>query len=219
MLARSRAVSTVMLPGRRPPQGAGRELDEGGGLGGRAAIHSPGGVPVLDRPAAAAGAGHLDLQAGAAGRPYPRPRGTGVRGPALRASAGPEKRRVDAREQFRAAYEMVTAIGAEVFAGRARRGLPATGGNRSKAHCRDGWGGHSSGGADRAARLGRAYQPGNQHPAVHQPPPGRMAPAQGDCRAGDQLSQGTPADAARPRRGCRVGLALPSGDCLRGQSG
>ena len=218
MLARSRAVSTVMLPGRRPPQGDGRELDEGCGP-------RPGRGPQPRwrsgaRPSnCRCRAGHLDLQAGAAGRPYPRPRGTGVRGPALRASAGPEKRRVDAREQLRAAYEMVTAIGAEVFAGRARRGLPATGGNCSQAHCRDGWGGHSSGGADRAARLGRAYQTGNQHPAVHQPASGRMAPAQGDRRAGHQLSQGTPADAARPRRGCRVGLAWPSGDCLRGHSG
>jgi len=39
-------------PGRHPPQGAGWELHEGG-LGGRAAVHDPGGVPARDRPAAA----------------------------------------------------------------------------------------------------------------------------------------------------------------------
>ena len=38
-----------------------------------------------------------------------------------------ERRRVDAREQLRSAYEMFSAIGAEAFAERARRELVATG--------------------------------------------------------------------------------------------
>jgi DNA-binding NarL/FixJ family response regulator len=38
-----------------------------------------------------------------------------------------ERRRVDARDQLRAAYEMLTAMGADGFAERARRELLATG--------------------------------------------------------------------------------------------
>ena len=101
-----------------------------------------------------------------------------------------EKRRFDAREQLRAAYEMLAAMGAEV-AERARRELLATGETVETAKEA-----HSWGGADRTARLGRVYQPGNQHPAVHQAAPGRMAPAQGVRKARHQLSQGTPAGTA-----------------------
>jgi len=67
-------------------------------------------------------------------------------------------------------------------------------------------GAHSSGGADRTARLGRDCQPGHQYPVVHQPARGRMAPAHGVRKAWHQLSQGAAAGTARPRGGCRAGL-------------
>jgi hypothetical protein len=47
-----------------------------------------------------------------------------------------ENRRINAREQLRASYQTLTAIGMEGFAERARRELLATGGNGAQAHGR-----------------------------------------------------------------------------------
>ena len=65
-----------------------------------------------------------------------------------------ESRRVDAREQLRAAHEMFAGIGTEAFAERARRELLATGETVRKRTRRDARRADAAGGADRAA--GRA---------------------------------------------------------------
>ena len=109
------------------------------------------------------------------------------------------RRRVEARDQLRAAYQMLAAMGLEGFAERARVELLATGGTVPKRS------------TETAARLtpqearivrlavARAHQSGNQHAAVPQPAHGRVAPAQGVHEARHQLAEGTHRGAARPR--------------------
>jgi hypothetical protein len=103
-----------------------------------------------------------------------------------------ENRRIEAREQLRASYQMLTAMGMEGFAERARRELLATGETMRKRA------------ADtlidltaqeaQIAKLcqGRPIQPGDRRPAVHQPPHGRMAPGQRVHQAWHHLPQRPP---------------------------
>ena len=111
-----------------------------------------------------------------------------------------ERRRVDAREQLRTAHEMLDAMGIEAFAERARRELLATGETVRKRTVETARRAHRPGGPDRAARPRRALEPGDRHPAVHQPAHGRVPPAQGLHQARHQLAQ-----PARPRPARRPG--------------
>ena len=84
-----------------------------------------------------------------------------------------ENRRVDAREQLRAAHEMFSGIGAEAFAERARRELLATGETARRRTDDDARRAHAPGGTDRSARQRRSLEPGDRRTAVHQPAHGR----------------------------------------------
>jgi tetratricopeptide (TPR) repeat protein len=98
-----------------------------------------------------------------------------------------EGRRVDAREQFRAAHDLFTAIGMEAFAERTRRELLATGETARK---RTGQTGDELTAQEAViARLGprRPVQPGDRRPAVHQRPHGPVPPAQSVRQTRDQL--------------------------------
>ena len=103
-----------------------------------------------------------------------------------------ENRRVDAREQLRVAHEMLTEMGMEAFAERARRELLATGETVRKRTRRDARRADPAGGPDRPARGRRAHEPGDRRPAVPQPAHRRVAPAQGVRQARHQLAQGAP---------------------------
>ena len=116
----------------------------------------------------------------------------------------------DAREQLRAAHELLVAIGMEAFAERARRELLATGEKVRKraAETRDELTPQEE--PDRPARPRRPVEPGDRRPAVPQPAHRRVAPAQGVHQARDQLAHGPARRAAqrrtrrpRPRR-CRT---------------
>jgi hypothetical protein len=102
-----------------------------------------------------------------------------------------EHRRTDAREQLRAAHEMLTPMGMEGFADRARRELLATGETVRKRTV-DTLTDLPPRGADRQAGPGRAHQPGDRQPAVHQPPHGRVAPGQRLYQVGRHLTQRPP---------------------------
>jgi hypothetical protein len=82
---------------------------------------------------------------------------------------GREERRTDARDQLRVADEMLTAMGMEGFADRARR-VAGNRRNRSQAQGRHPRRSHRPGGADRQAGPERTHQPGDRRPAVHRPP-------------------------------------------------
>ena len=101
-----------------------------------------------------------------------------------------ENRRVDAREQLRAAHEHAL----RDRHGGLRRARPARaagdGGDGAQAHGRDARRPHAAGAADRAARGGRADEPGDRRAAVPQPAHRRVAPAQGVRQARHQLAQG-----------------------------
>ena len=90
-----------------------------------------------------------------------------------------ENRRVDAREQLRAAHELFSRIGAEGFAERARHELLATGETVRRRTDETRERAHPPGGADRPAGQRRALQPRDRRTAVHQPPHRRVPPAQG----------------------------------------
>ena len=112
-----------------------------------------------------------------------------------------ENRRVDAREQLRAAHEMFSRMGAEAFAERARRELSATGETVRKRTVETVDELTTQESASRPARRPGADQPGDSRPAVHQPAHGRIPPAQGVPEARHQLAPGAPAGA--PGRGGR----------------
>ena len=118
-----------------------------------------------------------------------------------------EHRRVDAREQLRVAYAMLSDMGMEAFAERARRELLATGETVRKRTVET---------LDeltpqevQVARLAaeRADEPGDRRAAVPQSAHGGVAPEQGVRKARGQLPQGAPRGAARRRRGGRRPLA------------
>ena len=101
-----------------------------------------------------------------------------------------EGRRVEAREQLRAAHVLLTAIGMDGFAERARRELVATG-ERSAGASRSTRRADAPGAADRVARARGPVQPGDRRAAVPQPAHGRVAPAQGVRQAVDQRARRT----------------------------
>jgi hypothetical protein len=70
-----------------------------------------------------------------------------------------EHRRVDAREQLRAAYTMLSDMGMDAFAERAGRELLATGGDGAQAHGRDARRADRPGGAGRAPSRRRGNEP------------------------------------------------------------
>jgi AAA ATPase domain len=100
-----------------------------------------------------------------------------------------ENRRVDAREQLRAAHETLGRIGARAFAERAGRELQATGESVRK-RTDDGHGVLTPQEAQiaRLARDGHS-QPRDRRAAVHQPPHGAVPPAQGLPEARDHLAR------------------------------
>ena len=111
-----------------------------------------------------------------------------------------ERRRIDAREQLRTAFEMFTAMGLEAFAGRAERELLATGERvRTRiVETRDDL-------TAQEAQVARLARDGLSNveigaAAVHQPAHRRLPPAQGVQQARHHLAQPTRPSAARPRR-------------------
>jgi tetratricopeptide (TPR) repeat protein len=118
-----------------------------------------------------------------------------------------QNRRTDARQQLRTAHDLLSDIGMEAFAERARRELAATGGNCLQAHRP----GHRQGqpGADhpgssgRPARSRRPVQPRDRRPAVHQRPHRLVPPGQGLRQPRHHLPQPAPSRAAR-RPGTRA---------------
>ena len=115
-----------------------------------------------------------------------------------------EQRRIDAREQLRAAHDMFRRFGAEGFAERARRELQATG-ETVRTRNED-----ASRRPDRAGGTGRALGGRRQHElrdrcaAVHQPPNRGVPPAQGVHQARHQLPPAAPG----PPRATRVTRGL-----------
>ena len=111
-----------------------------------------------------------------------------------------ENRRVDAREQLRAAHEAFSRMGAEGFAERARGELLATGETlrRRAAETRDEL--TAAGGAGRPAGRRRPHQRRDRGAALPEPADGRVPPAQGLREARRQLAQGA-AHGTRPRLG------------------
>ena len=107
-----------------------------------------------------------------------------------------ENRRVDAREQLRAAHEVFSEIGAEGFAERARHELLATGETARKRTDDVRERAHTAGGTHRAAGQRWSLQPGDRRTTVHQPPHGAVPPAQGLPEARHHLAQ-----PAQPRSG------------------
>mgnify|MGYP003693687899 CR=1 FL=1 len=83
-------------------------------------------------------------------------------------------------------------MGMEGFADRARRELLATGETVRKRTVETPHRSHGPGGPDRQAGPGRAHQPGDRQPAVHQPPHRRVAPGQRLHQAGHHLTQRPP---------------------------
>ena len=111
-----------------------------------------------------------------------------------------ENRRVDAREQLRAAHAILD----RGRHGRLRRARSARAaghrGDGAQAHRRDARRPDAAGGPDREAGGHRAHESGDRRPALPQPAHGRVAPAQGVREAGDQLPQAAPHRAARRAR-------------------
>ncbi len=102
-----------------------------------------------------------------------------------------ENRRSDARAQLRTAHGMLSAMGAEAFAERARRELLATGETVRKRTRRRAGHAHRAGGVDRPAGSRGADQPGDRRPAVPQRAHRRMASAQDIHQAWRRLAPGT----------------------------
>ena len=116
-------------------------------------------------------------------------------------------RRVDARAELRAAYELFVTIGMEAFAERARGELQATGEKvrRRSVETRDDL--TAAGAADRAARPGRAVEPGDRRAALPQPAHRGVAPAQGVHQARDPIPAGALARVAGVRDRAGPGLS------------
>src|SRR5512133_1418561 len=100
-----------------------------------------------------------------------------------------EGRLVDAREQLRTAHEMLSAMGMDAFAQRARDELRAAGEAAPERTAEDRDGLTPPGGADRGTRRRGLHEHGDRGAAVPQPADGRAAPAQGVRQARHQLTQ------------------------------
>jgi hypothetical protein len=98
------------------------------------------------------------------------------------------KRRRDASDHLRTAYEMLAAMGYHAFAERAARELRASGGTIARSGP-DTSGGYPPGGPDRSPGPGRALQRGDRRAAVHQSANRRVPPPQGVRQAQHQLTQ------------------------------
>ena len=124
-------------------------------------------------------------------------------------------RRMDAREQLRTARDMLDAMGMAAFAERARRELRGHRRDRPQAHRPTARAAGASeradraGGPGRAAGQGRAVQPGDRRPAVHQPAHGQVPPEQGLHQARHQLPRPAPPGPAR-RPGYRRAALAPA---------
>ena len=102
-----------------------------------------------------------------------------------------ENRRLDARHQLHAAYDLFTAIGAEAFAERARRELLAAGEKVRKREV-DTYS-QLTPQEEHIVRLARrTHQPRDCRGTIHQHPHRRMAPPQGVRQAGHHLPQRPP---------------------------
>ena len=109
-----------------------------------------------------------------------------------------ERRRVDAREQLRAAHEQFTTMGLEAFARRAARELLATGATARKRTVETRGDLTAQEAPDRAARARRAVQSRDRRPPLHQPPHGPVPPPQGLRQARHHLPQPAPPRPSRP---------------------
>ena len=103
-----------------------------------------------------------------------------------------EDRRTEARIQLRAAYDLLSAIGAEAFAERARRELQATGERVLKRSVETRHHADRAGGPHRPAGPRRPHQPRDRRPAVPVDADGPVSPAQGLHQARDHLPPRTP---------------------------
>ena len=132
-----------------------------------------------------------------------------------------ENRRLDARHQLHAAYQLLDAIGAEAFAERARRELLATGEKVRKREVDT----HSqlTPQEEHIIRLARGGRTNPEIAAgtIHQYPHRRMAPAQGVRQAGHRLSPGSPQHCvpARSARAVRLDHWFPTGAARPWSSG
>ena len=124
-----------------------------------------------------------------------------------------ERRRADAREQLRTAYEMLDAMGIGAFAERARRELLATGETARKRTVETTVAELTAQEAQ-VARLAREglSNPRDRRPAVHQRPHGPVPPGQGLHQARHQLPQ--PARPGPARRPGHRPAALANRPCL-----
>ena len=115
-----------------------------------------------------------------------------------------QNRRVDAREQLRAAHEAFAEMGAAPFAERAAARAAGHRGDGAQAHGRDAGRADPARGPDRADGGRRRHECRDRRPAVPQPANGRVAPAQGVREAGHQLPPGAPLGADGRRRPGRL---------------
>ena len=116
-------------------------------------------------------------------------------------------RRIDAREQLRTAYDMLTAIGMEAFAERARRELVATGETVRQRSAETHHHADRAGGPHRRPGPGRPDQPGDRRPAVPVRADGPVPPGQDLHQARHHLPPRTARHADAPQAGQPAALA------------
>ena len=121
-----------------------------------------------------------------------------------------QRRRSDAREQLRPAYELFQAMGVAGFADRAGRELRSTGETARRRAPAAGAGADRPGVPHRRAGQGRAVQPGDRHPAVHQRAHGPVPPAQDLRQARHRLAQPAQRRAAQGISGLLAGTTFRS---------
>ena len=124
-----------------------------------------------------------------------------------------ENRRLDARHQLHAAYDLFDAIGAD---GLRRARAPGTARHRREGpqtrdrHLQPA---HPAGGAHRPAGPRRTYQPRDRRGTIHQPPHRRMALPQGVRQAGHHLPQRPPQRHAHARSAHAVATNQGADQC------